>query len=91
MVLANARTESDVLEPITLRLLREDEQGQFNYYLETQHYLESSRLAGQPLRYVAAVAGHWVALLTFSAPALQLKARERWIGWSPRQRARRLG
>ena len=29
--------------------------------------------------------------MTFSAPALHLKARERWIGWSPRQRARRLG
>jgi hypothetical protein len=29
--------------------------------------------------------------LTFSAPALHLKAREQWIGWSPRQRARRLG
>jgi hypothetical protein len=29
--------------------------------------------------------------LTFGAPALHLKARERWIGWSPRQRARRLG
>jgi hypothetical protein len=43
------------------------------------------------LRYVAKVEGQWVALLTFSAPALQLKARERWIGWSPRQRARRLG
>ena len=35
--------------------------------------------------------GQCVALLTFSAPALQLKARERWIGWSARQRSRRLG
>jgi hypothetical protein len=43
------------------------------------------------LRYVAEVDGQWVALLTFSAAALQLKARERWLGWSPRQRARRLG
>jgi hypothetical protein len=91
MVLANAQTESDVLHRITVRLLREDEQGQFNYYLETQHYLESSRRAGQSLRYVAELDGQWVALLTFSAPCLHLKARERWINWSPRQRARRLG
>ena len=35
--------------------------------------------------------GPWVALLIFRAPAWQLKARERWIGWSPRQRVRRLG
>ena len=46
---------------------------------------------GQWLRYVAEVNGQWVALLTFSAAALHLKARERWIGWCPRQRTRRLG
>ena len=28
--------------------------------------------------------------MSFSAAALHLKAREQWIGWSPRQRARRL-
>ena len=28
-------------------------------------------------------------MLSFSAAALHLKAREKWIGWSPRQRARR--
>jgi hypothetical protein len=59
--------------------------------LEEEHYLESSRFAGQSLRYVAEADGQWVALLTFSAAALHLKAREHWIGWSPRQRARRLG
>ena len=74
-----------------MRLLREDELGLFNYYLEQEHYLESSRLAGQCLRYVAELDGRWVALLTFSAAALHLKWREQWIGWSPRQRARRLG
>lgn len=91
MVLANLGTESDVLARVTVRLLREDELGPFNYYLREEHYLESSRLAGQWLRYVAELEGQWLALLTFSAPALHLKARERWIGWSPRQRARRLG
>lgn len=91
MVLANLGTESDVLARITVRLVDEKEVGQFNYYLQEEHYLESSRLAGQSLRYVAELDGQWVALLTFSAPALHLKARERWIGWSPRQRSRRLG
>jgi len=91
MVLANVATEGDVLDRVTVRLLGEDELGQFNYYLQEEHYLESSRLAGQSLRYVAQVDGQWVALLTFSAAALHLKARERWIEWSPRQRARRLG
>jgi hypothetical protein len=91
MVLANVGTESDVLARVTVRLIGEDELGQFNYYLREEHDLESSRLAGQSLRYVAELDGQWVALLTFSAAALHLKSRERWIGWSPRQRARRLG
>jgi hypothetical protein len=72
-------------------LLREDELSQFNLYLQERHYLESSTLVGQWLRYVAELDGQWVALLTFSAPALHLKAREKWIGWTTRQRARRLG
>ncbi len=91
MVKANFAPEDDFLRQVTVRLLADNEVGQFNYYLEREHYLESSRFAGQSLRYVAEVAGQWVALLTFSAAALHLKARERWIGWSARQRARRLG
>lgn len=91
MVLAHLGSESEVLARVTVRVLREDELGPFNYYLEEEHYLESSRLVGQWLRYVAELDGQWLALLAFSAPALHLKARERWIGWSPRQRARRLG
>lgn len=91
MVLPHVATESDILDRVTVRLVAEEEVGQFNYYLQEEHYLESSRLVGQWLRYVAELDGRWVALLTFSAPALHLKARERWIGWSPRQRARRLG
>jgi len=91
MMMPKAASESEVLDRVAVRLVAEDEVGQFNYYLQEEHYLESSRLAGQSLRYVAEVDGRWVALLTFSASALHLKARERWIGWSPRQRARRLG
>jgi hypothetical protein len=91
MVKAPFAPEPDFLRKVTVRLLAEHEVGQFNFHLQEDHYLESSRFAGQSLRYVAEVEGQWVALLTFSAPALHLKARENWIGWSPRQRARRLG
>ena len=89
MLLANVRSESDVLDRVTVRLVPEDELSRFNSHLQEEHYLESSLLVGEWLRYVAEIDGQWVALLTFSAPALHLKARERWIGWSPRQRARR--
>jgi hypothetical protein len=91
MVFGKHAPEAEFLRKVTVRLLADNEVGQFNFYLEREHYLESSRFAGQSLRYVAEIEGQWVALLTFSAPALHLKARERQIGWSPRQRARRLG
>jgi hypothetical protein len=91
MVFNQSESERAVLDRVTVRLLGEEERCEFDWRLQEQHYLQSSRLAGQALRYVAAVDGQWVALLAFSAPALHLKARERWIGWSARQRARRLG
>jgi predicted transposase YbfD/YdcC len=91
MLLALPPVESEVLERVTVRLLAAHERPEFDRLLREEHYLHSSVLVGQSLCYVAEVAGQWLALLTFSAPALHLKARERWLGWTPRQRARRLG
>ena len=82
--------EEDLLKRVTLRLVPEERRGEFDFRLERDHYLHSARLAGQTLRYVAEVDGQWVALLCFGAAALHLKAREQWMGWTPRQRARRL-
>jgi len=91
MVLDNFADEAAVLPRVTLRLAREEDRPEFDFRLERDHYLQDSTLVGQSLRYIAEVDGQWVALVTFSAPALHLKGRERWIGWSPRQRSRRLG
>jgi hypothetical protein len=91
MLLDPGQRETDVLDRVTVRLVQETERPEFDRRLEAEHYLASSALVGETLRYVAELDGQWVALLTFSAPALPLKARERWIGWTPRQRARRLG
>ena len=82
--------EPGVLRRISIRLLQPGERVRFDERLEQRHYLHSSRLGGQSLRYVVELDQEWVALLAFSAPALNLKARERWIGWTPRQRTRRL-
>lgn len=84
-------SESNILRQIQLRLILPQERERFDQLLEQQHYLHSARLGGQSLRYVAQVDGEWVALISFSAPALNIKAREKWIGWTPRRRARRLG
>ena len=83
--------EPAVLARVRLRLLEPEERPRFDQLLEERHYLESSRLGGRSLRYVAEVDGEWVALIAFSAPALHLKSRENWIGWTNSQRARRLG
>ena len=82
---------NDFLDRVTVRLMAGDERDDFDRLLEEEHYLHSSRIGGRHLRYVAEVDGRKVALLTFSGAAPHLKGRERWIGWSPRQRARRLG
>lgn len=91
MMLVSTQPETAVLERVTVRLVQEAERAEFDRCLEAEHYLASSALVGETLRYVAELDGQWVALLTFSAPALHLKAREQWLGWTPRQRARRLG
>ena len=90
MIRAPISAETDVLSRVTVRLLREEERPEFDRLLQEKHYLHDWVLAGQSLRYVAELDGQWVALLAFSAASFHLKAREWWIGWSPRQRARRL-
>jgi hypothetical protein len=83
--------EAEFLKKVSVRPAREEERGEFDFRLEQDHYLHSAHLSGQTMRYVAQVEGAWLGLLCFSAAALHLKAREEWIDWTPRQRARRLG
>ena len=85
-----AAPESEFLRKVTVRLIEPWERDRFDQLLETQHYIQSARLGGQHLRYVAEVDGQWVALLTFSGAAPHTKAREETIRWTPRRRARRL-
>ena len=91
MLAARSTAEPEVLKRIGLRLLEPHERAEFDRRLELDHYLHQPVLYGPALRYVAELDGQWVALLAFGVAAFHLKARDRWIGWSPRQRARRLG
>ena len=90
MVFTHFGSEPDILRRLGVRLMREEERAEFDRVLTEEHLLHDPILVGQALRYVADIDGQWVALITFSAASLHLKAREKWIGWSPRQRARRL-
>jgi len=82
--------EPEFLSKVTVRLILDEERPCFDELLEKEHYLHSARLGGQSLRYVAEVDGQWVALIAFSGASPHTKAREEKIGWTPRQRARRL-
>ena len=90
MTKAPVADEANLLKRVTVRLLADHERPEFDRLLRERHYLHDPVLTGQSLRYVAELAGQWVGLIAFSAAALHLKAREKWIGWSARQRARRL-
>jgi hypothetical protein len=80
-----------ILGQVAVRLLEESERSLFDELLEQKHYLKSARIGGRSLRYVAELNGEWIALITFSGAAPNLKSREEWIDWSQLQKARRLG
>lgn len=90
MAKASTAPEWEILRKVKVRLIREGEQERFDQLLEQEHYIHSARLGGQCLRYVAELDEQWVALLSFSGATPHTKAREQKIGWTPRQRARRL-
>ncbi len=77
------------LDSVVVRLVTADEVTRFNELLDEHHYL-GHNLVGRVLRYVACEGDEWVALLGFGSPALSLRARERYVGWSEQTKARRL-
>jgi hypothetical protein len=79
-----------LLDCVQLRLIQPQERGRFDQVLIEGHYLHSAEFVGEQLRYVAEYQEQWVALLVWSAGAYKLKLREEWIGWSDRQKRRRL-
>jgi len=44
--------------------------------MQAHHYLGALAKIGNTLRYVAELNGHWVGLLSVSAPALKCAARD---------------
>lgn len=82
--------EQALLDGVSLRLIDRGERTRFDQLVVAEHYLHSATLVGEQLRYVAEYDGQWVALLTWNAAAFNLKDREAWIGWSSKQKRRRL-
>jgi len=83
--------EQTVLGQLQALLVSPKQRPRWNELVRQHHYLKSSDLVGEQLRYVVTDAkGTWLALLGWSAAALHLKARDQSIEWSEEQRERRL-
>ena len=75
------------LSPITVRVVSQsDRERQWDSLVRTHHYLGYQRLLGHRLKYLAFFHDRPVAALSFSAPALKLRVRDAYIGWSDPQR-----
>lgn len=57
------------------------DEGRFKGLMQAHHYLGWLPKIGQTLWYVASWRGEWLALLSFSSPALKCRVRDEWIGW----------
>jgi hypothetical protein len=79
-----------VLKQIQVRRVLPEESGRYRELMQAHHDLGALPKIGETLWYVATWGQEWVALLSFSAAALKISARERWIGWSARQQYARL-
>jgi hypothetical protein len=83
--------EQAVLKDLRIERVGPGQKGRWNRLVRQHHYLKSSDLVGEQLRYaVTDRDGRWLALLGWSAPALHLKARDQSIEWTDQQRERRL-
>ena len=58
----------------------------WNELMMREHPQGQRRLVGRQLRYLVGSAHGWLGAVGFSASALHLEARDRWIGWDPQQR-----
>ena len=75
---------------LTVTPVEGEREREFQQLMQEHHYLGALRKIGNTIRYVAAVDGHWLGLLSFSAAALKCAARDEWIGWSRAHRTDRL-
>ncbi|MFW6149630.1 MAG: Druantia anti-phage system protein DruA [Atribacterota bacterium] len=67
-----------------------EEKNRWNRLIKNYHYLNSHRLVGKSLRYVALVNGKWVALIGWTGPSFKLADREQWLGWCKAHKKQRV-
>jgi len=84
-------TPVHLLGPLHLHLVADPSASAlWNETIARYHYRGYRPLPGAQLRYLARTDRQLLALLGFGAAAWTLAPRDRWIGWTPDQRERRL-
>ena len=84
-------SEVDTIARLELVRVREPEQMRiWNELMITEHYLGTATLVGRQMRYLIRSEHGWLGGIGFAAPALQLSARDQWIGWDKEQRQAKL-
>ncbi len=78
------------LEKISIRPVGKSEEAKYQQLMKMHHYLGAIPKIGETLWYVGIYKEQWVALISFSAAALNCAARDHWIGWSYRHQSGRL-
>ncbi|MGC8489644.1 MAG: ISAs1 family transposase [Clostridia bacterium] len=80
----------EVMRRVKVRPIGAGEVERWKALMRAHHYLGLRHLVGETVFHVAEVDGHWVALLGWCSAALKVSVRDRWIGWTPQQKQRRL-
>ena len=78
------------LKEICVRPVYPSEESLYQELMQKHHYLGALRKIGETIWYIGTLQEHWVALVSFSAPAWKCGARDQWIGWNARYQFDRL-
>ena len=84
-------SEVNTIASLELVRVRETEEMRiWNELMLTEHYLGTATLVGRQMRYLIRSEHGWLGGIGFAAPALQLSARDQWIGWNKEERQAQL-
>ncbi len=82
--------EDNLQYSVKVEPVERSQERRFQSLMQANHYLGALPKIGNTIWYVATAEGQWLALLSFSAPALKCSARDEWIGWGYRHQYDRL-
>ena len=82
--------DGGIFDTLVVRPILRDEVRLWGDCMRRHHYLGYRGIAGRSLRYVAILNSRWVALIGWGSAALKCTARDRFIGWDPETKLKRL-